>query len=256
MKKVFARSVRSLKKRLGFGAARDPSREVSVPADMDADAARIIRQVSSRTMTSPERLFALIQAVRHVAAMQIPGAFVECGVWRGGSMMAAAMTLLARGESTRDLHLFDTYEGMSPPTSKDVDIGGQSADVLLGTQDRSDPGSAWCYASLDDVKAGMRSTGYPETRMHFVKGKVEETIPAHAPETVAILRLDTDWYESTRHEMEHLFPRLVKGGILIIDDYGHWKGAREAIDEYLRARNIHLLLNRIDYTGRLAVKTE
>ena len=169
-------------------------------------------------------------------------------------MMGAALALLESGDATRDLYLFDTFEGMSPPTSKDIAIDGQSADRLLETQSRSDPGSAWCYATIDDVKSGMLSTGYPDTRMRFVKGKVEDSIPSHAPDTIAILRLDTDWYESTRHEMEHLFPRLVKGGVLIIDDYGHWKGAREAVDEYLKTRGINLLLNRIDYTGRIALR--
>jgi O-methyltransferase len=85
---------------------------------------------------------------------------------------------------------------------------------------------------------------------------VEDTIPGNAPDRISILRLDTDWYESTRHELEHLFPRLAKGGVLIIDDYGHWKGARQAVDEYLETQGIRLLLNRIDYTGRIAVKAE
>ena len=90
--------------------------------------------------------------------------------------------------------------------------------------------------------------------MRFVPGRVEETIPEAAPERIAVLRLDTDWYESTRHELEHLFPRLAVGGVLIIDDYGHWQGARRAVDEYLAASGARLLLSRIDYTGRMAVK--
>jgi hypothetical protein len=87
-----------------------------------------------------------------------------------------------------------------------------------------------------------------------VRGKVEDTLPAQAPEQIALLRLDTDWYESTRHELEHLYPRLVSGGVLIIDDYGYWQGARQATDEYFAGRGIHLLLNRIDITGRIAIK--
>ena len=242
---------------LGFDVVRHSTGRVSaLPVDFDPDAAQIIREVRSRTMTSPERLFALIQAVRYVSTAGIVGDIVECGVWRGGSMMAAALTLIECGDTTRALHLFDTFGGMSPPTSKDIAIDGQSAHALLGTQKKTDPGSAWCYATLDDVKSGMLSTGYDVARMHFIEGKVEDSIPKHAPQAIAVLRLDTDWYESTRHEMEHLFPRLVRGGVLIVDDYGHWKGCRQAIDEYLETHGIRLLLNRVDYTGRVAIKPE
>ncbi len=241
---------------LGFDVVRYPTGRVSaLPVDFDPAAALIIGKVRNRTMTSPERLFALIQAVRYVSTAGIVGDIVECGVWRGGSMMAAALTLIECGDKMRELYLFDTFEGMSPPTSKDVAIDGQPAHTLLGAQKKSDPGSAWCYATLDDVKSGMFSTGYDAVRMHFIQGKVEDSIPGQAPETIAILRLDTDWYESTRHEMEHLFPRLVRGGVLIVDDYGHWKGCRQAIDEYLQSRGIRLLLNRVDYTGRMAIKS-
>ena len=114
----------------------------------------------------------------------------------------------------------------------------------------------WSYASIEEVQRNMWSTGYPKERMHFVKGPVESTIPEHAPEQIALLRLDTDFYESTRHELEHLFPRLVKGGVLILDDYGHWEGQRAAVDEYCKKKGIHLLLTRVDYTGRVAVKVE
>ncbi len=100
----------------------------------------------------------------------------------------------------------------------------------------------------------MASTGYPEERLHFVKGKVEETIPGDLPGKIALLRLDTDWYESTRHELEHLWPLLVPGGVLIIDDYGHWAGARRAVDEFFADRVDAPLLNRVDYTARVGVK--
>ena len=109
-------------------------------------------------------------------------------------------------------------------------------------------------ASLEEVQKNMSLTKYPTEKIHFVKGKVEDTIPDKAPEKIAILRLDTDWYESTKHELEYLFPRLIEGGILIIDDYGHFEGSRIAVDEYLEKNNIHDFLHRIDYTGRLLVK--
>ena len=169
-------------------------------------------------------------------------------------MMAAALTLAGLGEHRR-LHLFDTFEGMPPPGAEDRDIGGAAAEDLLAEEDR-ETGSTWAFGPLADVQHNLFSTGYPRDLIQFVRGRVEETIPCHAPEQIAVLRLDTDWYESTRHELVHLFPRLAVGGVLIIDDYGHWKGARKAVDEYIAATGARLLLSRIDYTGRMAVKID
>jgi O-methyltransferase len=206
------------------------------------------------TMTSPERIHAVIEAVRYITRRRVPGAIVECGVWRGGSMMAAARTLLSLGSTDRDIYLFDTFEGMSPPTQHDVDLAGQDAGAMLAGSNRADAGSYWCYASLEDVQGALAKVGYPANRLHYVRGKVEETVPGQAPGQIALLRLDTDWYESTRHELVHLYPRLSSGGVLIIDDYGHWKGSRKATDEFIAATPDFGLLTRIDYTGRLAVK--
>ncbi len=222
------------------------------PPDVDDHARAVLETVAPFTMTSPERILALRDAVRHICRHRIPGDIVECGVWRGGSMMAAALTLLACGERRR-LHLFDTFAGMPPPAAADRDITGVPAADLLAAEDPL-AGDTWCHSPLADVQANLASTGYPAELIRFVAGRVEETLPEEAPEQIAILRLDTDWYESTRHELEHLYPRLAEGGVLIIDDYGHWAGARRAVDEYLAATGTRLFLTRIDYTGRLAVK--
>jgi hypothetical protein len=107
----------------------------------------------------------------------------------------------------------------------------------------------------DLVASLLSETGYPQDRLHFVEGPVEETIPEHVAEQLSLLRLDTDWYESTRHEMLHLYPRLTAGGVLIIDDYGHWNGSRLAIDEYFASGAAPpLMLARVDYSCRVAVK--
>jgi hypothetical protein len=99
-------------------------------------------------------------------------------------------------------------------------------------------------------------TGYDPAQIVFVKGKVEETLPDAAPSEIALLRLDTDWYESTCHEMIHLYPRLVHGGVLIIDDYGHWQDARRTVDEYISENKLRLGLQRIDHTTRVAIRTD
>jgi hypothetical protein len=154
----------------------------------------------------------------------------------------------------RDLYLFDTFEGMPKPQDVDVHANGQAALPEFIQGQRGEDSSAVCYASLKDVESAMARTKYNPDRIHFIRGKVEDTIPGQAPESIALLRLDTDWYESTRHELEHLFPRLSPGGILIIDDYGDWQGARKAVDEFIANRAPTLFLSRIDDTGRLVVK--
>lgn len=221
------------------------------PADYDDEAKDILRAVKPYTMTSPERLNAFVLATRHIVRHDIPGAVVECGVWRGGSMQACARTLLSLGEKDRDLYLFDTYEGMTPPTAEDLRRDGRSAQELLDAQGKDRP--IWAVASLEDVKEGFAGVAYPKERVHYVRGKVEDTVPGQAPEQIAILRLDTDWYASTRHELEHLYGRLVSGGVLLIDDYGYWQGSRQAVDEFLERTGERLLLLRMD-EGRIAVK--
>ncbi|MBL1289547.1 TylF/MycF/NovP-related O-methyltransferase [Streptomyces sp. NPDC057067] len=221
------------------------------PADYDDEAKDIIRAVKPYTMTSPERLNAFVLATRHIVRHGIPGDIVECGVWRGGSMQACAKTLLSLGETDRDLYLFDTYEGMTPPTAEDLRRDGRPAQELLDAQGKDRP--IWAVASLEDVRAGFEQVPYPEDRVHYVRGKVEDTVPEQAPEQISILRLDTDWYASTKHELTHLYSRLVSGGVLLIDDYGYWQGSRQAVDEFLEETGEQLLLLRMD-EGRIAVK--
>jgi O-methyltransferase len=217
----------------------------------DEEAWQTMRAVEHRTMTSSPKLFALILATRHVVDHRIPGAIVECGVWRGGSMQAVARTLLARDVRDRDLHLYDTFEGMPPPTEKDRRHDGRLASRILERKPKA--GRYWAIASLDDVRAGMAETGYPSERIHLHPGLVEDTIPAQAPDRISLLRLDTDWYESTRHELEHLYDRMPSGGVLIFDDYGYWQGARRAVDEFLTRTRAALLLLPVA-SGRIAVK--
>lgn len=206
------------------------------------------------TMTSPERMFSLIKAMEYIENANIEGDVVECGVWKGGSSMIVAKKMKElQKHPSRKLYMYDTYEGMNEPTAEDVQYDGQGAKNMLDTSDKFHD-QIWCYSALDEVKANMQKTGINMEQVVFVEGKVEDTIPNTIPEKIALLRLDTDWYESTLHEMNHLFPLLVKGGILIIDDYGHWQGARKAIDEYVKKHQVNIFLNRIDYTGRIGIK--
>jgi O-methyltransferase len=226
-----------------------------LPPNLDPLTVELLPRVRPFTMTSAERIDALVRSVRHLERHRLPGALVECGVWRGGSMMTAALTLLRLGSTSRELYLFDTFEGMPAPTAADAKSGGPPAQEKFEQLRRSDGiGSDWCYADLPDVQRNLRSTGYPAERISFIPGLVEATVPAEAPGQIALLRLDTDWYESTRHELAQLYPRLIPGGILLIDDYGSWQGARRAVDEFLAAASSPPLLSRIDSTGLIGIK--
>lgn len=243
------------------------------PPDFSEQEKQLCVAVAPYTMTGPERIVAFANAIRYVTTNDIPGAVVECGVWRGGSMMAAALTLLATGRPTRKLYLFDTFEGMSRPEEVDRDASGRSAaNILADTPRVADfrprvanyskwalaPDNAtfnmWCIASAAEVRANLEATGYPMDLVHLVAGRVEDTLPSQAPEVISVLRLDTDWYGSTKHELEQLYERLSPGGVLIIDDYGNWEGCRKATDEFFAGRRFKPLLQRVDFTGRCCVK--
>jgi hypothetical protein len=221
-----------------------------IPPDYDPEIVELFRSIAPYTLTSHERVLALRNAVRYIVKADIPGAIVECGVWRGGSMLAIARTLVELGVIDRDLYLFDTFETMPPPGEHDVDVwGGKAADTF--EQALASPGYA--YIPEDEIRTMMLSTGYPEARLHFVKGMVEDTLPDAAPPSIALCRLDTDWYESTAHELRHLYPRLSPGAVLLIDDYGHLMGCKRAVDEYIEEHDLAVLLHRIDFTGRMIV---
>lgn len=169
--------------------------------------------------------------------------------------MLMAKMLANRGISNRKIYLFDTFEGMPPSSSVDITYKGMEANTLLADNIDNKEESIWCLAGLEEVKRNLNSTNFPESNLIYVKGKVEETLPSYQPaDRIALLRLDTDWYESTKHELNVLFPLVVENGVLIIDDYGHWQGCRKAVDEYFDAHNYPVMLNRIDYTGRMAIK--
>jgi O-methyltransferase len=226
------------------------------PADFSETEKEAIIAVEKYTMTSIERLVSLYRSIIYLEENGIEGSIVECGVWKGGCMMLVARALLKMGNRNRHLYLFDTYEGMSEPTDNDSTFEMVKANDLLNSEkNKFDGNNIWCYSSITEVQMNMLSTRYDEDKISLVKGKVETTLPHEGMDKIALLRLDTDWYESTKHEMETLYDKLVIGGVLIIDDYGHWNGARKAIDDFITKRKLKIFLNRVDYTGRLAIKT-
>ncbi|HET9733603.1 MAG TPA: TylF/MycF/NovP-related O-methyltransferase [Acidimicrobiales bacterium] len=251
--------MRRLLRRLSGDQRDAAAAEVSASfSDLEAG---ILERVRPYTLTSAERLIALMDATSYVVRRDIPGALVECGVWRGGSVLATIEVLLSRGVTDRDVYLYDTFEGMTRPSEADTSPFEKERSALASwTRSERQGRRPWEWAfrpeifSLEQVRDVLEKTGYPPERIHFVVGPVEETLPAQVPDRIALLRLDTDWYESTKHELVHLYPLLSEKGVLIIDDYGHWDGARRAVDEYFASAAAPLLLSRVDYTARMGVK--
>lgn len=214
----------------------------------------IYSKVAPYTMTSIERVIALIEATEYIQKFGLIGDFVECGVWKGGSIMTMILTLQNLGMESRGIWLFDTFDGMTEPKPLDIKFDNTTASEILNN-DSERKSNVWAVSKLDEVIQNVFSLSYPKRLIKFVKGPVEETLLKESPDKIALLRLDTDWYDSTKAELEILFPKLVKGGILIIDDYGHWKGCKLAVDEYFTQIKKPIFLHRIDYSGRLMIKT-
>ncbi|HZI37451.1 MAG TPA: TylF/MycF/NovP-related O-methyltransferase, partial [Acidimicrobiia bacterium] len=202
------------------------------------------------TLTSPQLAYALRSATLYLSRSGVVGDIVECGVWRGGSMALAATTLLQAGDHHRQLWLYDTFDWQWEPE------GRHDGFLAAGVAAEGPPPATAISSgtSKADVLGLLTRTGYPAEQLHLVEGLVQDTIPAQAPDQIALLRLDTDYYDSTRHELEHLYPRLTSGGVLIVDDYGKLSGATKAVDEYFAALEHPPLLQRIDVQGRMAVK--
>ena len=219
---------------------------------------QILNEFAPYTMTvfrGIEPAYSLYKAVQYLVGNKIPGDFVECGVWRGGSVILVALALAHFGDTDRKIYLYDTFEGMTRPEKQDVDWDGNDLLKKWERDSAQKKNLRWGYGgSVEEVREAVYASNYPKDNFVFVKGPVEDTVPGAVPEKIALLRLDTDWYSSTYHELVHLYPLLGPGGILIIDDYGWCRGARQATDQYIKENNLDLYLCRVDESVRLAVK--
>ena len=209
------------------------------------------------TMASRERVIATMIACKHAVLAGIDGDFVECGVWRGGCSIAAKLTFENYG-SDKKMWLFDTFAGMTEPSEFDTTRFSNTATTKRFQRGRAADHNEWCFASLDEVRANFEKSRADLKGVRFIQGDVAETLAdkRNLPSTIAVLRLDTDFYQSTKAELEILYPKLSIGGSLLIDDFGHWDGARRAVEEYFGAfpPERRPLLQLTDYTGRIGVK--
>ena len=210
----------------------------------------LLTKVKNYTMTNPKRIFYLYNSVNHIVNNNIKGDIVECGVWKGGSIMVIALTLIKNKKKDKNIFLYDTFTGMTDPTKDDYLFSDKSkfAKELLKNDDYLK-----CISSISEVKKNVFKTNYPKKKFKFIIGDVKDTLKKKIPKNISLLRLDTDWYESTKEELTVLFPRLSKGGVLIIDDYKTWGGCKKAVDEYFKnKKNIFFTL--IDNEALIGIK--
>jgi len=206
---------------------------LTFPSEFSKEDQQIFNYVrrNNLSIVSDERLFATLMACQYVAMGNVEGDFVECGVYRGGNSIIAA-DVYRRSAPYKSVWLFDTYAGMSNPTDIDVSSEGVPAKIKY-LKNQREPCNKWQYAAIEEVRAEFAKVFLLTPNVRFVKGDVLNTLcNGPLPDKISVLRLDTDWYESTKLELEVLYPRLVSGGVLIIDDYGSWAGSRKAVDEY------------------------
>jgi len=249
--------VASSDQKFGLEIPQAASAGTQLPVEATAQDAELMASLKPFTMTSGERPGSLMNAVCHVSNNRVPGDFVECGLWCWGSVMAMAQELSSLGVSDRQIWLYDTFSGMTAPTAEDVEAGsGVTAETMLDETLVGDGDNVWCVAGLPDVQSNVFSNGYPKDKFTFVEGDVSQTLGEIVPAKISLLRLDTDWYESTRMELEVLYPRLSVGGVCIFDDYGHWQGARKAVDDYFKKLGLRPYMHPIDYSRRVLIKTE
>jgi len=207
---------------------------------------------------SKERFLSLYQAISYIYKSKIEGDLVECGVFMGGSSMMMALCMKSHQKDLHDkkkLWLYDTFAGMANVSKYDENILNQKAtEELFNLKKRENSKDIWAYSPLSYVKKNMENTGLNLNDIKYVIGLVEDTLEEKSPSKISVLRLDTDFYESTKKELEILFPKLQVGGIIIVDDYGHWKGCKKAVDEYFKDKK-NIFFQQVDYSGIIGVKT-
>lgn len=216
--------------------------------EMTHEEKQIITKCLKYSMTTKPRMWALLNSINYIFNKNIQGDFVECGVWKGGNLILYNI-LNEKRKLNRNIYGYDTFEGMPLPGENDFKYDGSSAINLFNKNIKSKNG--WCKSTIDEVEKNILKE-CPKNNINLIKGRVEDTllIEKNIPEKISILRLDTDFYESTKIELEILFPRLEKNGILIIDDYGNWKGSKKAVDDYFKTKPFLIY---VDHSCRLLI---
>jgi O-methyltransferase len=251
--KLLFRIVRIVLKKFGFSINLG-STNSGFP-ELKSEELEFIRSVHSQslTMTSFESTITLALACKYIEERGIQGDFVEAGVWRGGSSIIARRFL----SRNRTFYLYDTFKGMTQPTVHDFRIGetNNNSTFKRWQDSQNIDFNSWVFSSLDEVKANFERFELLDEKIEFIEGNVLETLTqSKLPQFISLLRLDTDFYDSTLTELQTFWPRLSIGGVLILDDYGHWDGARKAVDEYFATSSKLFKIPISGGGGRLIIK--
>lgn len=229
----------------------------SIPIELNVEENRIVNyvRVNNLSMCSTNNLFTTAIAAKYIAQNNIVGDFVECGVFRGGNAIIAAK-IFKLYKSENKVYLFDTFTGMSEPGKYDVKTSTKSPAQNKYLVTKKEDYTNWAYASIEEVRESFKKLSLLDSKVIFVKGKVEETLiqANQLPNAISFLRLDTDWYESTKKELEVLYEKLILGGILVIDDYANWNGVRKAVDEFFKELAPPMFFTLIDKGARIGIK--
>ncbi len=216
---------------------------------------KLLDLIQNYSMTTQIRIFTLLQSLRHLKNKKIDGDYVECGVWKGGNIILFKKFIEDEDEnSKKKIFAFDTYEGMTEPDKNDYDLSSNITANILLKADKAKKTNTWGICDLESVKKNIQTCVNSTENIKFIKGPVESTLndTSNLPNKISLLRLDTDWYSSTKKELDVLYDRVTPGGIVIIDDYGHWGGAKKAVDEFFL--NKYVWMHYVDYACRLIVK--
>jgi hypothetical protein len=242
----------------GFNLTR-VSNSTNKPVELNEDENKIIDYVRANnlSMCTTLNLQQTAIACKYIALNKIPGDFVECGVFKGGNALIAAK-IFDMYKINKKVYLFDTFTGMTKPTKYDLRTSDKALMLTKYLSLQQKDYTDWAYASIEEVKENFKKVHLLKDNVVFVKGEVEKTLDLsiNIPNVISFLRLDTDWYESTKKELNILYDKLVAGGILVIDDYGHFNGARKAVDEYFKKHSPAPFLSLIDNGARIGVKVK
>jgi hypothetical protein len=204
-----------------------------------------------------ETLYTTFKTTEYIVKNKILGDFVECGVYKGRHIVMMALSLLNYDTRDRDIYLYDTFAGMTKPGVDDVRTGNRPRQENLiekwESHQREDH-NLIRYAGLEMVRDTVYSSAYPEEKFHFIEGDIKETVPNDFHKQIALLRLDTDWYDLTKHELIHMYDLVAPGGVVVIDDYGSHEGAKKAVDEFFAERNCFPFLFRTTKAERAMIK--
>lgn len=244
--------IKFLLKKLGYKLVlkdHDKIEEINIPQKL------LIKTSQKYSMTNERRLWSLLQSMQYVIQNKIDGEFVECGVWKGGNIILFKKYLEEK-KIKKNIYAYDTYDGMPKPGIFDYKLGYFKKEFGLNIYNVKKKN--WNKIDLNTVKSNILNECDDIDNIHFIKGLVQDTLTKNdnLPEKISILRLDTDFYESSKKELEILYPRLSKGGILILDDYGTWTGVKQAVDEFFEKKGEIPFLHFVDYGCRLLIKTE